>query len=136
MGSTNYYDTFIEVAPDCPVDHAAEPRPRGTAPTVAELQYRMIAEHPYEYDSDDVLFTVFADRAGIGAEDRAAEREAFFAKGQPCLRASALGKRLGWGVHSDDAGRVALHPVESDRYRELAADPGVAHLVAMRSKRA
>ncbi len=33
--------------------------------------------------------------------------QTFFSKGQPCLRASDLGKKYGWGIHSDseDTGR-------------------------------
>lgn len=134
--TTNYFDTFIEVAPDTKAVGATEPPARGSGPTVAELQYRMISEHPYEYTSDDVLFTIHADRTGIPDGEREAAREAFFAKGQACLRASPLGKTYGWGTHHDSEGRVALVPMESDEYRALAADSGLAHKAAMRSSRA
>ena len=72
---------------------------------------------------------------GIRDEDVPAARAAFFAKGQPCLRSSALAKRYGWGIHSDEGGRVALYARESERYAQLAADPHVNHLKAMRNKR-
>ena len=81
-------------------------------------------------------FEVYAARRGIPAEERAEARQAFFAKGQPCLRASPLGKRYGWGIHHDDDCRVALVPLGSDEYQTLAADPTVKQLKAMRSKRA
>ncbi|MFB7893762.1 DUF6157 family protein [Microbacterium sp. NPDC056044] len=74
-------------------------------------------------------------RAGIADADRDAERVRFFAKGQPCLRSSPLGKRYGWGIHHDDQGRVALYPVESDEYRRFADDAALAHTQAMRSAR-
>ncbi|QIM15630.1 hypothetical protein G7067_03095 [Leucobacter insecticola] len=135
MGTTNYESTFIEVAADCPVDEAQVPQPGAKTPSVAELQHRIIAEHPYDFTSDDVLFEVYAIRNAIPASERAGARAAFFAKSQACLRASPLGKRYGWGVHSDADGRVALVPVGSDRYRELAEDSSVKHLRAMRSKR-
>jgi hypothetical protein len=135
MGSTNYTATFIQVADDCPVT-AAEVPPSGTAaPTIAALQYELIGAQPYEHTSDDVLFAVHAIRQAIPAADRAAARAAFFARDQACLRSSPLGKRYGWGIHHDAAGRVALIPLGSAEYAALAADPAVRQLKAMRSKR-
>ena len=139
MHSTDYVDTFIAVADDCPVPGAAVP-PERTPAGVAALTFRMIFEAPYRYTSDDVVFTVWADRRGIAEADRAAARAEFFATGQPCLRASDLGKRYGWGIHADSAGRVALVPVGSAEYAGLAAGrapDGTAVTVtrAMRSSR-
>lgn len=135
MHTTNYYDTFIEVAEDCPVEAAQEP-PVVMNATIAALHYELIAAAPYTRTSDDVIFETHARRAGIPDDERDAARAAFFAKGQPCLRSSPLGKRYGWGVHSDADGRVAVYPVESDEYRRLAGDPAVAHTRALRSRRA
>lgn len=132
--TTNYFDTFIEVAEDCPADHATEP-PIAEKPSIAATHYRLIAENPYARTSDDVIFETYALRNDIAADDAAA-REAFFSKGQPCLRSSPLGKRYGWGLHHDAEGRVALVPRESEQYEALAADPEVAHTRAMRSRRA
>lgn len=136
MGSTNYTNTFIQVAEDCPTSGAELPPTGGKAPTVAALQHELIAEHPYEYTSDDVLFQVHATRDGIAEEDRPAERAAFLAKDQACLRSSPLGKRYGWGIHHDAESRVALVPLGSDRYLELAADATLKQVRAMRSRRA
>lgn len=134
MHTTNYIDTFIEVADDSPTDHAVEP-PTRDRPSVAQLHYEIISSRPYTLTSDDILFETHALRTGISPGDRDTERERFFSKGQPCLRSSPLGKRYGWGVHSDAEGRVAIYARESDDYRRLAADPGTAHTRAMRSKR-
>lgn len=120
MSTTNYFDAFIAVAPDCDAAGGIEPPARAT-PSVAERTYRMIAEHPYRFTSDDVIFGVWADRRGIPEAERAAAREMFFAKGQACLRASDLGKRYGWGVHSDAEGRVALVGVETPEYEVFAS---------------
>lgn len=136
MGSTNYSDTFIHVADDCPDTDAERPPTGGKGPTVAALQYELIAEHPYEFTSDDVLFEVHAIRRGIPAQDKQAQRSAFFAKDQACLRSSPLGKRYGWGIHHDAQGRIALVPVGSQEYRSFAADSSLKQLKAMRSKRA
>jgi len=118
-----------------PVDHAVEP-PTGEKPTIAALHYRLLAEAPYARTSDDVIFETWAVRQGLSDEERPAAREAFFARGQACLRASPLGKRYGWGFHHDAEGRVALVPRESEQYTLLAADPALAHTRAMRSRRA
>jgi hypothetical protein len=136
MHTANYAETLIEVAEDCPVTAAVAPPVRDGKKSVANLQYELISQAHYRYTSDDVIFTVHAERAGIPDKDQAAERERFFSNGQPCLRSSPLPKRYGWGIHNDAEGRVALVPVESDEYRRLAADPDTRHLRAMRSKRA
>lgn len=134
--TTNYRDAFIEVADDCPVTRAQEPPVGKGAPTVARRQFELIAQRPYELTSDDVVFTVHAERSGIPEEDRAAARAEYFSVGRPCLRSSPLGKRYGWGVHADAEGRVALVPVGTPEYDALAADDSLAHTRAMRSKRA
>ncbi|KJL20545.1 hypothetical protein RN51_02763 [Microbacterium oxydans] len=132
--TTNYVDTFIEVAEDCPIDHATEP-PIAGKPTIAAMHYQLIAEQPYARTSDDVIFETYALRNGIAVDDAAA-RESFFSKGQPCLRSSPLGKRYGWGLHHDAEGRVALVPRDSAEYAALAADPALTHTRAMRGRRA
>jgi hypothetical protein len=134
--TTNYFDTFIEIAEDCPVSIAQAPPEKGDKKTVANLQFEMISASPYRFTSDDVIFTVHADRAGIPVTERDAERERFFSKGQACLRASPLAKHYGWGIHSDSQGRVALIPAGSDEYQRLANNPTIRHVLAMRSKRA
>lgn len=135
MHTTDYFDTFIEVAEDSPAEHAVEPPAKEPA-TIARLHYELIAEHPYALTSDDVMFTTHARRAGVAEAEWETARAAFFSKGQPCLRSSPLGKRYGWGIHSDAEGRVALYPRESEEYARLAAANEIAHTRAMRNKRA
>jgi hypothetical protein len=118
MHTTNYFDTFIAVAEDSGATQSSIPPARAT-PSVAELTHRRIAENPYVFTSDDVIFGVWAERKGIAADDREEARAAFFSQGQPCLRSSDLGKRYGWGVHSNAEGRVAIVAVDSDEYRQL-----------------
>ena len=71
------------------------------------------------------------------AAEGEAIRAAFFAKPHPCLRASPLPKRYGWGVHYDAHGRIALYAMESEDYRRLsrggAGDPALVR--AMRNRR-
>jgi hypothetical protein len=136
LHTTNYQSTFIEVAEDCPVSVAEPPPDKGEKKTVAAMQFELLARAPYRYTSDDVVFSVHADRASIPDSQQAEAREQFFSKGQACLRSSPLAKRYGWGFHFDEEGRVALVPGGSDEYERLASDPGVHHVKAMRSKRA
>jgi hypothetical protein len=96
----------------------------------------MIHEHPYQYTSDDVIFTVWADRNEIAKRDRIQARAEFFAKPQPCLRSSDLGKKYGWGIHSNAHGRVALIGVETAEYKAFASGArGTTIKAAMRSTR-
>jgi hypothetical protein len=140
MHTTNCFDTFVQVAEDCPARTGEEPPPRAGNPTVAGLQYKMIAEAPYKFTSDDVVFATSAPGRKLGAtatkRERRLARDEFFSKGQACMRASGLGKRFGWGVHADAEGRIAIYAVDSERYRALAQDPGLKQVCAMRTKRA
>jgi Family of unknown function (DUF6157) len=140
MHSTNYVSTFISVADDSAAKSGVLPPERSGKLTVTRMQYEMIKNQPYKYTSDDVVFsTSTAGRVLEGKEDTAEWqkfREDFFSKGQPCLRASGLSKTFGWGVHSNDKGCVAIFAVESPQYRELAADPKIKQLKAMRTSRA
>ncbi|MBZ4190521.1 DUF6157 family protein [Niabella beijingensis] len=133
--TTNYQDTFIEVAPDCPVKTAEVPPLKLSGKTAANLQFEMIMENPYTFTSDDVLFHCFAVKNQIPRSQLKAAREAYFSKGQPCLRASPLTKRYGWGVHCDAAGKVAIFGVETSNYKKLAADKTLKIVKAMRSGR-
>lgn len=127
MHTTNYTDTFIAVAPDCPATVAEVPPERAT-PSVARIQYDMLVDAPYALTSDDVVHTSQGERRGI-------DRETFFATGQACLRASPLVKRYGWGLHHDAEGRVALVPVESAEYAAFVADEALDQKSGMRSSR-
>lgn len=131
--TTNYSNTLITVSPDTRAVTASTP-PGGKG-SVAELQFAMLDGHDYELTSDDVVFGVYADRAGIGTEDRAASRDKFFSRGQPCLRTSPLAKSYGWGIHADAEGRVALVPMESSQYAALLNDEATVKRHAMKSSR-
>ncbi|MBX3069086.1 MAG: hypothetical protein KF883_01160 [Thermomicrobiales bacterium] len=140
MHTTNYFDAFIAVAADSTATAPTEPPYKEESPSIAWRTWRMIAAAPYAHTSDDVIFGVWADRRDIPAADREAARAEFFSKGQACLRASDLGKRYGWGVHSDAEGRVALVGVGTPEYDAFAAGltpDGQSVMVtrAMKSKR-
>ncbi|HEY1100532.1 MAG TPA: DUF6157 family protein [Myxococcota bacterium] len=139
MHTTNTPNTFIVVAPDSTAEAGVEPKApkEGTSASIARRTWEIISAAPYTHTSDDVIFSVWADRQDLPTAERPAARATFFAKGQPCLRASDLTKKYGWGVHHDDKGRVALFPVGSVEYEAFAAGKDDVTVVkAMRSKRA
>ena len=135
MSTTNYKNTFIEIAEDCPVTVAEVPPHNTDAKTVAQLQYEMIADNPYRYTSDEVLFSVYAKRKEIPKTHFEEERMKFFSKGQACFRSSPLAKRYGWGIHNDEQGRIAIYGIGSPEYERFTGDKKLTHVKAMRSKR-
>lgn len=136
--SMNYYQTLIAVADDCPVSASVMPESRTGKKTVAMLQYELLADSPHVYSQEDVLFDAWLRRQDMpeASEAEVAQlREEFFAKPQPCLRASPLPKKYGWGFSFDEKGTVALCPMESQKYQQLLADDAVQVLKALRSSR-
>ena len=132
--TTNYENTLIAIADDCPVKAGEVPPLKGDSRSVANIQFDMLIEHPYQYTSDDVLFRVYAERNQLSASAMEKAREQFFSKGQPCLRCSPLTKRYGWGVHSNAEGKVALYACDSKEYQKLLKDAGQV-VKAMKTKR-
>lgn len=114
--TTNYMNTLITIAPDSTATVGVEPPYKAENPSIAWRTWHMISANPYRYTSDDVIFTVYADRNAVDEADRPAARQRFFSKGQPCLRSSDLGKKYGWGIHADADSRIALFGVESSEY--------------------
>jgi hypothetical protein len=135
MKTTNYYDTFIEVAEDCPVKTAEVPPMRGEK-TIANIEFELLIENPYEFTSDDVLFHVYAAKNHLRTKEFSEEKALFFSKGQACFRSSPLTKRYGWGAHFNEEGRMAIYPVESEEYQQFLKDKSLKQVKAMRSKKA
>ena len=131
MTSTNYQSTFITAAADRPAPSGEEPEGTG----VAAVQFAILANQPpYSMTSDDLLFQTERQRKGLSGSDE--ERAAFFAKPQPCLRASPLAKRYGWGIHHDEQGRIALIARGSSDYERLSSSKELKIVPAMRNKKA
>ncbi|QNF33211.1 hypothetical protein HUW51_10905 [Adhaeribacter swui] len=133
--STNYQNTFIKVADDCPAANGETPPVKGDTKTVASMQFDLVSKNPYQFTSDEVFFQVFADRSGLTPSEYPEARARFFSKGQPCFRASPLAKRYGWGIHSDQHGKVALYGCETPEYEKLANNPALTVVKAMRTSK-
>ncbi len=133
MHTINYQNAFIAVSEDCRAEFGTVPSRPGT---IAALQYDLLSRLPYTLTSDDLLVAVTATRRGVPEDDLDALRAEIFARPQACLRTSPLVKTLGWGLHHDAQGRVALIARESADYGRLVADERLTRTRGMRSKRA
>jgi hypothetical protein len=135
-------DTFVLVAPDCPVTAAVVPATKGANPTVAVHQYELLTARPYALTLEDLIYEVHVRRKGLSRAEAKAQgaaiRAELFAKPHACMRASPLPKRYGWGVHYDGRGRLAIYAMESEEYRRFATKSvaGIEVVAALRSKRA
>ncbi|MFM9947444.1 MAG: DUF6157 family protein [Saprospiraceae bacterium] len=132
--TTNYFDTFIEVAEDTKTN-CGTPPPAKNKKTVAEMQYELLVNNPYKFTSDDIFFQVFADRNDLTQSEYKQARQQFYSKGQPCFRASPLTKIYGFGIHNDNNGKVALYGVETEEYQKNLADTKIKKVKAMKSSK-
>ena len=133
--TTNYFNTFIEVAEDCPAKNGKTP-PIKEDKSIAGIQFEMITQSPYNYTSDEILFYCYATKKDVKGNELEAEKEIFFSKGQPCLRSSPLTKRYGWGLHCNEEGKIALYSKGTSDYDKYRNDKSLKIVKAMRSKKA
>ena len=133
--STNYFNTFIEIAEDSKATQGEIPPEKGDTKTVASMQFEIVSQNPYKYTSDDVFFQVYANKQDLIPAEFAEARKEFFSKGQPCFRATPLTKRYGWGVHSNSEGKIALYSCNSAEYEHFAHDPNIKTVKAMKSNK-
>ncbi len=135
----NYFNTFIAAAADSIAKVGSVPPERPGKQSVAALEYELIAAKPYALTQEEVQFAVHVRRLELPAEQLKTRHtelwEQFFSRPMACMRASALPKRYGWGLHFNAEGKVTLVAVESSRYSALSGDGTVEHTRAMRSRR-
>ena len=135
MGYTN---TLIIVAEDCRATTGEVPPERAGNPSVASVQYAMLATAPARWTQEDVQLASapgVRGRVDLSEADLERLRQEYFAQPRACLRASPLPKSYGWGLHYDGEGRITLHAVDSPEYGRLRSDPAITQLRAMRSHR-
>jgi hypothetical protein len=99
------------------------------------MTYQRLLASPYALTSDDIIFGIQADRYAIPDDERGPARMEYFSRGQACLRSSPLVKTLGWALHHDGQGRVALVDPASEDFEQLMADDRVTKRPGLRSKR-
>ena len=133
--TTNYLDTFIEIADDCPSISGEIPPTKGDSKTVANMQFELLDKNPYMFTSDDILFQVYAERNNLLKSEYKEARQQFFTKGQPCFRASPLTKRYGWGIHNDKEGKIAIYGCETVEYKKFSKDKSLKVIKAMKASK-
>lgn len=133
--TTNYFNTFIEVAHDCPAFKGEVPPFKGDNQTAANIQFDIISKNPYKFTSDDVLFQVYSRRNDLISAEFEEARKGFFSKGQACFRSSPLTKRYGWGIHCNSEAKIAIYGMETQEYERLCHDQNLMKVKAMRTKK-
>jgi len=134
----SYKETFITIAPDCPVGKSEIPTSNRAKKPLHIIQYELLTENPYKFDHQELVFEVYMIKEGLEIKSETERKEIwenFFSKGHPCLRASALTKRYGFGAHYDKNGKIALYPMESKEYQVFINDKSIRKLAGMKSKR-
>ncbi|UKS29147.1 DUF6157 family protein [Paenibacillus sp. HWE-109] len=119
----SYTNTFILVSADCPVETGTVPANKKEGKTAHLIQYELLSQNPYRFTQGELIYQVHLRHKQIPQseiEDRGEDiRQALFAKSHPCLRASMLPKKHGWGVHYDKQGKIAIFPMESEAYQQF-----------------
>lgn len=119
----HWTNMFVAVAPDCPVYEGVEPVPKREGKPVHVIQYELLFNHPYRFTFEEQLFEVYLRHKGydldIPDDERSRLREELLSKSHPCMRASQLPKKFGWGVHYNDEGKIAIYGMETERYQQL-----------------
>jgi hypothetical protein len=133
-----YKNTLVTVAADCPVKKSEIPVPRGNKIPQHLHQYTLLTNEPYALGHEELTFEVYLRKEGLENESEAEKQNIWaklFEKEHPCLRASSLTKRYGFGAHYNSEGKIAIYPMESPEYKKLLDDKIITKLPAMNSKR-
>lgn len=134
----SYKETFITISPDCPVDKSEIPVSNRAKKPLHIIQYELLINNPYKFDHKRLVFEVYLIKEGLENKSETERKEIWkklFSKGHPCLRASALTKRYGFGGHYDENGKIAIYPMESDQYQKFVNNRSIKKLAGMKSKR-
>lgn len=138
----HWTNMFVRVADDCPAETGVIPTQRRAEKPAHLIQYELLSENPYHYTFEEQLFEVYIRHKGLlgtlSEAELAATREELLSKNHPCMRASMLPKKYGWGVHYNEEGKIALYGMETGEYRTLLEAGEAAKLelqAAMRSSR-
>jgi len=84
--------------------------------TVKEVVYRVLKENPYQFKQYDLFYEVHINQL---KKDKSLKLTSYM------LAKSELCSLLGWGIHGDEHGKLALVPAESEEYRKLLNNPKI-----------
>lgn len=137
----SYQNAFIQIATDCPVSSGVVPVAKGDSKPMHLIQYELLTQNPYKYTHEDLIYEVHIRHKAFSQEDIESHgdliRAELFQKKHPCLRASMLPKRYGWGVHYNEEGKIAIYGKQTPEYQRFSArtEEGFTILPAMRNSR-
>jgi Family of unknown function (DUF6157) len=135
----SYFNTFIQISADSPIDFGEIPVSKNDKKTAHQLQYELLTQRPYHYDHESLIWEIFVlqkDLYNTGEDEKLIIKTNLFSKGHPCLRASSLLKRYGFGAHYNHEGKIALYAADSPEYERYSNDLSLKQLYGMRSARA
>ena len=135
----SYKNTFVKVSEDCPVLAAEIPVAKNSKKPAHVIQYEILTQNPYRFDHEELIWEVNVQQKEISKEVLESEGEEMkaqmFSKGHPCMRASALVKRYGFGAHYNEHGKIAVYPLGSPEYAQFLKQENIKVLAGMRSKK-
>ena len=92
------------------------PTSKSEKETVKEVVYRVLKENPYQYKQYDLFYEVHINQLKKSEELKLDRYK---------LQRSELCALLGWGIHGNEEGKLALVPAESPEYKELLSNPKI-----------
>lgn len=131
-----YVNTFVRLADDCPVKTGVVPQSNRLPKPHHLLQYELLIQAPYTYTHEELLLEVYRRRDEVPDEELEDYRARLWERKHPCLRASMLPKKYGWGIHYNEQGKIAIYPAGSEAYDGWLENSQTTVLPAMRNSRA
>lgn len=137
----SYKNTFVKISEDCPVVVAEIPQKKNGKKPAHVIQFELLTENPYRFAHEELIWEVYVHHKEIPNEilesqEGAEIKEQLFSKGHPCMRASALVKRYGFGAHYNEQGKIAIFPAGSEEYEQFMQAKNVKKVPGMRNKKA
>ena len=84
--------------------------------TVATTLFDVLEENPYQFKQFDLFYEVHINQLN---KSKTLKLETYK------LQRSELCALLGWGIHGDSHGKLALIPAEGEKYKELLSNPTI-----------
>ncbi|MFK7804685.1 MAG: DUF6157 family protein [Anaerolineae bacterium] len=135
----SYKNTFIEISPDSAATKSLAPTSTRTKKPAHIIQYELLTQNPYTFNHEELVFEVYVRHKEIPEAELADYHDKIWhelhSKGHPCMRASTLTKKFGWGSHYNSEGKIALYGMDSSEYANFVEDEETKNLLGMRSKR-
>jgi hypothetical protein len=92
------------------------PASKSKKETVKEVVYRVLKDNPYKFKQYELFYEVHINQLKKSKELKIETYK---------LQRSELCALLGWGIHGNKEGKLALVPVESSEYMELLNNPNI-----------